>query len=290
MKDFAGRIAVVTGGASGVGRGLVEALLDAGARVVVADIEEPALDASVRELEARGEVSGVVTDVTSFEACDALARHVFDAYGACHLLFSNAGVAAGSGRFWLSTPRDWEWVHAVNVRGTAHVIQAFVPRMIASGEEGRVVITSSGDGGITPLPFAGVYAASNAARSAMAEMLANQLLNDGTRLRASVFYPSGGMLRTGLNEAERNRPPELERERPRESPPLSWGELERRWKAEGRDVQFQDLYELAQQVLEGIRQDRFVLGFDVERMGEQMMERARAIGRGELPRVEMDLM
>jgi NAD(P)-dependent dehydrogenase (short-subunit alcohol dehydrogenase family) len=290
VKDFAGRIAVVTGGASGIGRGLVEALLDARARVIAADIEKPALEATVRELSARGELEGVPTDVTRFESVDALAAHVFERFGACHLLFSNAGVAAGSGRFWLSTPRDWEWVHAVNVRGTAHVIQAFVPRMIASGEEGRVIITSSGDGGITPLPFAGVYAASNAARSAMAEMLANQLISEGTRLRASVFYPSGGMLRTRLNESERNRPPELARERPRESPPLAWDELEKRWKEAGRDVKFQDLYALAQQVLEGIRQDRFVLGFDVEQMGQRLAERAAAIGRGELPRIALELM
>jgi NAD(P)-dependent dehydrogenase (short-subunit alcohol dehydrogenase family) len=290
VKDFAGRIAVVTGGASGVGRGLVEALLDAGTRVIAADVEKPALEATVRELSGRGEIGGVVTDVTRFESVDALAAHVFERFGACHLLFSNAGVAAGSGRFWLSTPRDWEWVHAVNVRGNAHVIQAFVPRMIASGEEGRVIITSSGDGGITPLPFAGVYAASNAARSAMAEMLANQLITEGTRLRASVFYPSGGMLRTRLNEAERNRPPELARERPRESPPLAWDELEKRWKAAGREIRFQDLYALGQKVLEGIREDRFVLGFDVEQMGQRLAERAQAIGRGELPRVALDLM
>jgi NAD(P)-dependent dehydrogenase (short-subunit alcohol dehydrogenase family) len=153
-----------------------------------------------------------------------------------------------------------------------------------------VIITSSGDGGITPLPFAGVYAASNAARSAIAEMLANQLINEGTKLRASVFYPSGGMLRTRLNEAERNRPPELARERPRESPPLPWDELERRWKEAGREIKFQDLYQLAQQVLEGLRQDKFVLGFDTEQMGQRLIERARAIGRGELPRVGLDLM
>jgi NAD(P)-dependent dehydrogenase (short-subunit alcohol dehydrogenase family) len=290
MKDFTGRIAVVTGGASGVGRGLVEALLEEGARVIVADIEAAALEATVSELNERGDVSGVETDVTRFDSVAALAKQVFDAHGACHLLFSNAGVAAGSGRFWLSTPRDWEWVHAVNVRGTAHCIQAFVPRMLESEEEGHIVITSSGDGGITPLPFAAVYAASNAARSAMAEMLANQLINEGTRLRASVFYPSGGMLRTRLNEAERNRPPELARERPRESPPLSWEELEKRWKEAGREMQYQDLLELARVTLQGIREGKFVLGFNVEDMGKRLMQRAEAIGRGELPREQASLM
>jgi NAD(P)-dependent dehydrogenase (short-subunit alcohol dehydrogenase family) len=290
VKDFRGRIAVVTGGASGIGRGLVEALLDAGARVVVADVEKPALEATVRELAGRGDVRGVLTDVTLPESVEALARDVFERSSAAHLVFSNAGVAAGSGRFWLSTPRDWEWVHAVNVRGTAHMIQSFVPRMLASGEAGRFVVTSSGDGGITPLPFAAVYAASNAARSAMAEMLANQLLDEGPKLRAAVFYPSGGMLRTRLNEAERNRPPELARERPRESPPLSWDELEKRWKAAGRDVRFQDLYALAQRALEDLRQDKFVLGFDPAGMGERLMERARAIGRAELPRTQLEIM
>jgi hypothetical protein len=98
------------------------------------------------------------------------------------------------------------------------------------------------------------------------------------------------MLRTRLNEAERNRPPELARERPRESPPLAWDELEKRWKEAGREIRFQDLYALGQQALEGIRQDRFVLGFDVEQMGQRLAERAQAIGRGELPRIALDLM
>src|SRR5918992_578191 len=95
ITELGDKVAVVTGGASGIGRGIVEALLDEGARVVIADIEEPVLEGTVRDLEARGEVLGVRTDVSDFASVDALAKQVFDRFGACHLLFNNAGVTSG---------------------------------------------------------------------------------------------------------------------------------------------------------------------------------------------------
>ena len=97
LADLDGKVAVVTGGAAGIGRGIVEALLDEGVRVVIADIEEPVLDATVGELATRGEVSGIRTDVSDFDSVDALAKTVFERYGACHLLFNNAGVTSGGG-------------------------------------------------------------------------------------------------------------------------------------------------------------------------------------------------
>ena len=97
MHAVEGKVAVVTGGANGIGRGIVEALLDEGARVVVADIEAPVLDKTVGELRDRGEISGVRTDVSDFASLESLAKTVFDRYGACHLLFNNAGVTSGGG-------------------------------------------------------------------------------------------------------------------------------------------------------------------------------------------------
>src|SRR5438876_8986128 len=97
MQDLNGRVAVVTGGAGGIGRGIVEALLEEGARVVIADVEEPVLDKAVAELSSKGEVRGVVTVVSSFESVDTLATSVFEIEGACHLLFNNAGVTSGGG-------------------------------------------------------------------------------------------------------------------------------------------------------------------------------------------------
>ncbi len=163
MNDFSKKIAVVTGGASGIGRSLVKELLAAGAKVVIGDVEQAALDRVTAEFADAGDILGVVTDVSNPDSVNALADKVYDSYGACHLLFNNAGVAAPSANVWETTANDWTWVHGVNVYGVVHGIQAFVPRMIASGEEGYVINTSSGDGGVSPLPYQSVYASSKAA-------------------------------------------------------------------------------------------------------------------------------
>ena len=159
MKDFNGKIAVVTGGASGIGEGLVEALLQEGAKVVIADIEQPVLDEALARLEGKGEVSGIVTDVSRPDSVEACAQQVYDKYGVCHLLFNNAGVGGGGvAKPWNWTPNDWTWCFGVNVFGVGHCVASFVPRMLEGGEEGWVVNTSSGDGGFQPLPDLGVYA------------------------------------------------------------------------------------------------------------------------------------
>ena len=159
MKDFRRKVAVITGGAGGIGSALARALLDEGAKVVISDVEKGALDKAIAELsQGDAEISGVVTDVTDSASVDALAEQVYGLHGACHLLFNNAGVGAPSVNVWETTENDWKWVHSVNVMGVVHGIQSFVPRMIAGGEEGHVINTSSGDGGIAPLGGQSVYA------------------------------------------------------------------------------------------------------------------------------------
>ena len=183
MDDLSGKVAVVTGGAAGIGRGIVGALLDEGARVVIADIEAPVLERTVAELAERGDVRGVVTDVSDPASVEALADTVYDELGACHVLWNNAGVTSGGGgNPWEQEPNDWRWCFGVNVFGTANGVLAFVPRMVASGEPGVVVTTSSGDGGIAPVPYASVYASSKAAISCFTEALAHQFLAQGTNL------------------------------------------------------------------------------------------------------------
>src|SRR5437763_10685340 len=245
MTDLKGKVAVVTGGASGIGRGIVEALLDEGVRVVVADIETPVLERTVQELETRGEVSGIRTDVSDFTSLEALADAVFDRYGTCHLLFNNAGVTSGGGGLpWEQEPNDWKWCFGVNVFGVANGVLAFVPRMIASGEPGVIVNTSSGDGGIAPVPYASVYASSKAAISCLTEALAHQLADTGTNLRAAILYPSGGLMDTGLWTAARNRPTELARLRERGPGPVpTFEDFKKRLESLGHEVEVADLDE-----------------------------------------------
>jgi NAD(P)-dependent dehydrogenase (short-subunit alcohol dehydrogenase family) len=175
----------------------------------------------------------------------------------------------------------------VNVMGVVHGILAFVPRMIASGETGHVVNTSSGDGGIEPLPGASVYASSKAAVSTLTECLAQQLRSEGTALRASIFYPSGGLLRTGLWESDRTRPAELAREKPRPTEPMTVAKLEAMAETQGFDLPWQDLDELAQILVEGLRDDdEFIHMIDRESMGPTLRRRADALENGLLPEHE----
>jgi len=285
MDDLNGRVAVVTGGAHGIGRGIVEALLDEGARVVIADIEQPVLDATVNDLGARGEVSGVRTDVSDFASVESLAKTVFDRYGACHLLFNNAGVTSGGGGLpWEQEPNDWKWCFGVNVFGVANGVLAFVPRMIASSEPGVIVNTSSGDGGIAPVPYASVYASSKAAISCFTEALAHQLVDTGTNLRAAVFYPSGGLLDTGLWTAQRNRPPELAREREHTpGPVVTFAEFRERLAAMGKNADVADLEALGRFVVAEVKAGRYVIGHNLDEAGSLLHARADAIARGELP-------
>jgi NAD(P)-dependent dehydrogenase (short-subunit alcohol dehydrogenase family) len=274
MEDLEGRVAVVTGGAGGVGRSLVERFAAEGMRVVVADVEAGALDATVAELAATGaDVTGVVTDVTSSESVEALAEAAYAAHGAVHVLCNNAGVGPPGGLVWDTTPNDWRWTFGVNVFGVAHGVQAFVPRMLAAGEEGLVINTSSPDGPIAPLPQASVYAATKCAVTCLTECLAAQLEAEGTALRAAVFYPSGkGLLDTGLWTSDRNRPAELARERPRSTPALTVAELRE------QGVPVQPLDELADLVVAGIKDGRFVMVLDPDRHAATLHERADKVG------------
>jgi NAD(P)-dependent dehydrogenase (short-subunit alcohol dehydrogenase family) len=288
MREFRDRIAVVTGGANGIGKALVRAFLGEGMKVVIADVEAPVLEATCREL--GDDVMGVVTDVSDPASVQALADRVFETHGACHLLCNNAGVGAPNLDLWETEPTDFEWVFGVNVAGVAHGVQAFVPRMIESGEEGYVVNTSSGDGGISALAPQVVYASSKAAVSVMTECLAAQLVGRGTKLRASVFYPSGGMLDTGIWTTKRNRPAALARKKEVDaSQETTFDDFMEGARKAGFEFPVQDLDELAQFLLEGIRNEDFVIMIDRASMEPTLVERAKKLASGECP-IELEHM
>jgi len=276
MQDLQGKVAVVTGGAGGIGKALATRFAAEGMRLVIADVEQATLDATVAELRAGdAEAIGVVTDVTQYDRVEALADAAYREYGAVHVLCNNAGVGPPGGKVWETTPNDWAWTFGVNVFGVAHGIQAFVPRMLAGGEEGVVVNTSSPDGPIAPMPQASVYAATKCAVTCLTECLAAQLSAEGAALRAAVFYPSGnGLLDTGLWTSDRNRPAHLARERPRSTPAMTVADLA------AKGIPVQPLDELADLVVEGIGDGRFVMVLDRDRHADTLRARAERFAEG----------
>ncbi len=283
--DIEGSVAVVTGGANGIGKGIVKALLSRGASVVIADIEEPVLAETVKELSQFGPLDSFVTDVADETSVEALSEYVFDTQGKCNLLFNNAGVGSGGGgKAWQNEPNDWKWCFSVNVFGTAHGVISFVPKMIESGEPGHVVNTSSGDGGFAPVPMASVYASSKAAVSCFTEALNHQLLSETDNMAASVFYPSGGLMNTGLFTSQRNRPEELQRVRGgtgRKS--MTFDEMKDLLEKAGRDIKVADLDELGSFVVQATHERRFIIGRDLEDTVDLLHRRADAISTFQCP-------
>ncbi|HAB58170.1 MAG: short-chain dehydrogenase [Acidimicrobiaceae bacterium] len=278
-------VAVVTGGASGIGKGIVGALLRHGAKVVIADIEQSAIDETVTEMSAHGDVTSIRTDITDEASVKALADAVYEGHGKVNLLYNNAGVTSGGGgKPWQQEPNDWRWCFGVNVFGTAICTSEFVPRMIEGGHPGQVVNTSSGDGGFAPVPTASVYAASKAAVSCFTEALHHNLESEGTQVRASVFYPAGGLQRTGLFTAQRNRPEHLQRVGEgtgRRS--LSFEEMKALLERSGRDVKEADLDAQGDMVVNSTVARTYIITNDLRDTVDLLHRRADAIGRLEVP-------
>jgi NAD(P)-dependent dehydrogenase (short-subunit alcohol dehydrogenase family) len=278
MDTLTGRVAVVTGGASGVGRAMGEAFLDAGMKVVLADVEAPALDATVAELGGAGrDVTGVVTDVSDYPSVEALREVVLDRHGAVHVLCNNAGVGAGAaGQVWDHDLDDWQWAVGVNVWGVVHGVKAFVPGMVASGEPGHVVNTSSGNGGIAPLPNTAIYALTKSAVVTLTEVLWAQLRGVDAAVSASVLFPGPNVLRTGLFSSWRNRPAHLAPV-PADRPRTTIESFEAAMEAAGVEITYTPTEEVAARVVDAILADRFWILPESTRTDEQINARASSM-------------
>ncbi len=209
MTELRGGVAVVTGGASGIGRAMAERFARERAKVVVADIDARALAAVVDSIKARGgEALGVPTDVTDLSSVQALAAAAFEAFGKVSVLCNNAGVALWGG-LESATHRDWQWVLGVNLWGVIHGVEAFVPRMIASKEPGHIVNTAS-MAGLVATRGLGVYNTSKYAVVGLSETLAKDLRP--YQIGVSVLCPMG--VATQIRESARNRPADLTNDAP----------------------------------------------------------------------------
>ena len=204
MKELKGRVAVVTGAASGIGLAMARRFAAEGMKLVLADIEEGPLARALAEIRGAGaQALSHRVDVMAEDQVNALADAAFEHFGAVHVLCNNAGVAAPAlrTRAWESTIADWQWILNVNLMGVLYGVRAFVPRMLAGGDEGHIVNTASVAGLLTG---ANPYHVSKHGVSCLTEGLYKDLKLMGARVSASVLCP--GLIRTGILEAERNRP------------------------------------------------------------------------------------
>jgi NAD(P)-dependent dehydrogenase (short-subunit alcohol dehydrogenase family) len=245
VQDLRGKVAVVTGGASGIGYALARCFASEGARVVIGDVEAAALDRAVSELGASGaDVEGVVTDVTDPAQMQALADAAVTRFDGVHVFCNNAGVGGG-GLSWEMPLSTWEWVIGVNLWGVIHGVRAFVP-LLMQQTEAHIVNTAS-VAGLVAAPFMGPYNASKHAVVAISETLHHELALSAPQVRVSVLCP--GWVNTNIAQSARNRPAHLQEGA---APDPEAAALLRGFIEQGMPPD-----EVAAKVLEAIREERF---------------------------------
>jgi len=253
MRDVTGRVAVITGGASGIGRGMAEVFAAAGMKIVLADVDEARVVATARALEKSGaEVLPLRTDVSKQAEVDLLARRALDTFGAVHVVCNNAGVAHGGVPTWESTLHHWEWIVGVNLMGVVHGVRTFTPILLEQGE-GHIVNTASMAGLITGAGNA-LYGVTKHAVVALSEALFNELRAVNASVHVSVLCP--GWINTEiLRSSERNQPDEVRSHRPehRTSPEAEI----RRKQVEGLLASGLSPVKVGELVLAAIREERF---------------------------------
>jgi len=202
MEELSGRVAVVTGGASGIGLAMGRAFAARDMKVVLVDIEADVLDKAVGDFPEGAEVEAVVCDVSDAAQVDALRDQTVERFGGVHVVCNNAGVSAG-GPVWEHSLDDWQWVMGVNLWGVVHGVRAFTPLMIEQGE-GHMVNTAS-MAGLTSPPFMGIYNVTKHSVVTLSETLFADLQMAGADgVGVSVLCP--GWVNTRIHEADRNRP------------------------------------------------------------------------------------
>jgi NAD(P)-dependent dehydrogenase (short-subunit alcohol dehydrogenase family) len=265
IDQLHGKVAVVTGGASGIGLALAQRFGAEGMRLVIADVEEGVLDEATENLRDNGlDVIALRCDVSRAEDIERLAEQTYDAYGACHVLCNNAGVVHRA-LAWEQTVADWEWVLGVDLWGVIHGLRAFVPRMLAGGEVGHIVNTAS-TAGLMAFPSIASYDVAKAGVVALSECLCADLGSVGAPIGVSVLCP--GVVRTRIYESERNRP--------------DAGAAAQFTSGSQRAPETIGPEVVADHVVRAIQDERFWI-LPHPRYGEIVLERARSIAEGGRP-------
>ncbi len=253
MKDFQDKVAVITGGASGLGRAMAERFAREGMRIVLADVEPNALAKAEAEMKAAGaKLISVRTDVSRAADVEALAQKTLAAFGAVHLLANNAGVAP-LGNAWENSVADWEWILGVNLWGVIHGLRVFTPIMLAQNTEAHIVNTASVSGLLSP-PGSAMYNVTKHAVVTLTETLYHDLALKQSRIGCSVLCPA--YVPSGIVDSERNRPAALQNPAQEKSAEQQAREaLLRKAVTSGR-ISADDV---AQKVFEAVRDERFYI-------------------------------
>ena len=252
MKQFKDRIAVVTGGGSGLGRAMARRFASEGMKIVLADMDEPAMAHTEAELTGKGAaVLSVKTDVAKAEQVETLARKTLETFGAVHILANNAGVAEG-GAAWENTIADWEWVLGVNVWGVINGLRTFTPIMLKQDAEGHIINTASVAGLLSP-PGMAIYSVSKHAVVALSEALYQDLAERQAKVKCSVLCPA--YVPTGIADSARNRPVQFAEQRQKRDKDLAQEEVIRHAVAHGRVSADQ----VAESVFQAVKEEKFYI-------------------------------
>jgi NAD(P)-dependent dehydrogenase (short-subunit alcohol dehydrogenase family) len=290
MEDFNSKVAVITGGSSGVGRSLAFALGRLGAKVAVGDVDKTAMAQLRSDLEAENiEALVEFCDVTSADSLNSLADKTVATFGGIHLVFANAGISAGeSGAMWEYSQMDWQWCLSVNLWGVINSINVFMPRLIAANEEAHFVVTGSGNGALLVYPDQPIYTASKAAVHAITENLHYQVTTAASPVKVSALFPGPHVVDTGLFNSGRVRPQELKKDIEGNASGISSVDDMKKMAAEwGIDLQTTHPDEVAQMAVEGLQKDAFWLLATTPETDEKIRARAGMILNRETPVANM---
>jgi NAD(P)-dependent dehydrogenase (short-subunit alcohol dehydrogenase family) len=287
MKDFNGKVAVITGGASGVGRSLAFALGRRGAKVVVGDVDKKAMAQIETDLAAEG-IEAIVEhcDVTSEESLNRVADVATAKFGGIQLVFANAGIGAGeTGALWDYSEKDWQWTFNVNVWGVVNSIRVFMPRLVAANEPAHFVVTGSGNGAYAILPDVPIYTATKAAVHAITENLHYQVQAGSLPVKVSALFPGPHVVDTGLFNSGRVRPDALKKEgvEGNESGINSVEDMKKMCEEFGIELKTTHPDEVAEMALKGLEKDAFWLLETTPETDAKIQARADMILNRETP-------